>query len=320
MEMHLRHGLSIAREGFDDSVAPPERFLVELMLGRLGMSHAMYDQHPVADDSIMMSNLLDVEPRSNGFSSFESCTAMIHNISNDIVRFIWAVTNERFSSWDSKVAEQQKLQARCEAWTKQVAALGLLSVDTPGAKILRARQELANTMIKVCHTLYQTSYDLHIDAFRRIVNLCASALQRDPQDPKAGFVDPGAFSVDLGIISLLAYTARLCRHRTLRRDALNLLKYCPRRESVWRTDDAIAVTNVIIEYEERRALGMGVGEMPIIPESDRVHLVRSQTYVDADGDTMLDIILMIRPEAGVLQLTDVPVRVRMKDKMETLPL
>lgn len=92
-------------------------------------------------------------------------------------------------------------------------------------------------------------YDEHTGRFERIITLCRSVVELEAIS-SASLVPQMAFSFDLVIIMPLYFTATKCRHPSLRRDALHLLKYCPRREGIWLSWVTGWVVEQIISIEE----------------------------------------------------------------------
>lgn len=89
-----------------------------------------------------------------------------------------------------------------------------------------------------------SAFEPHLDKFRIIINLCTSLIAAAEQDSKNG-KSPLTFSTDLGLIAPLYYTAMKPSCRQLRRDALELLKRCPRKEGMW---DSVATVKLVTEY------------------------------------------------------------------------
>ena len=76
-----------------------------------------------------------------------------------------------------------------------------------------------------------------------------------------------SFSADLGIVPPLFVVATKCRHPTLRRQAIQLLRSSSRREGMWDSELAARIGMWIAEVEEEEDALLTPGESPSLPYS-----------------------------------------------------
>jgi hypothetical protein len=61
----------------------------------------------------------------------------------------------------------------------------------------------------------ESVFDVYLDEFATIVDLASTVISQQ--------TSTGGFSLDLGIVPALAWTATICHHHRIRHDALHLL-------------------------------------------------------------------------------------------------
>jgi len=81
-----------------------------------------------------------------------------------------------------------------------------------------------------------------------------------------------SFAFGTGVIACLYIVVIKCRDRSLRRKALSLLEDHPRREGVWDSCMAVAVTRRVTEMEEE-----GLAEGEVVPEEKRLRVLEIKT-------------------------------------------
>jgi hypothetical protein len=91
--------------------------------------------------------------------------------------------------------------------------------------------------------LVQTAFDQHNDRFEEIVHHADIILTLSDTQP--------SFTFEMGVIPPLYFVATKCRHPTIRRKALALLRKAPDRESSWRALPTAKVVEKVIALEER---------------------------------------------------------------------
>ncbi|OAL39836.1 hypothetical protein AYO20_00748 [Fonsecaea nubica] len=108
-------------------------------------------------------------------------------------------------------------------------------------------------------------YDDHDDSFRLIISLSRSLLNHRRSD-----ATPALFSLGLGVVQPLFFTATRCRNLWVREEAMELLSSIPWTEGVWNGPAMTKIAAVVKELEERD-LDRAFLEQHRIPEAKRVH-------------------------------------------------
>ena len=91
-------------------------------------------------------------------------------------------------------------------------------------------------------------WDQFLPEFRAIISLCRTVFRILPQD--VSFREQCGFSLDITIVPPLYIVCMFCRDPCIRRNALALLKRCPRREGVWDSGLTTDLATFLIEVEE----------------------------------------------------------------------
>lgn len=202
---------------------------------------------------------------------------------------------------------QSNLQTSLTSWLTAYDAStpSLLLHLTPrivfGLPILRIYHTMTSIMLRTAFSIQETAYDSLTSSFQSIITQCINIENVDLVDlgikyPTSTFCKEMniRFTVDMGFIPPLYYTALKCRDPVIRRKAISFLRIAPHREGMW---DPIIVSKVgqkIMEMEEGdffRGVDIDywdatVGElrMPPLPEAARlsdVKVIMSETLKGA---------------------------------------
>jgi hypothetical protein len=92
--------------------------------------------------------------------------------------------------------------------------------------------------------------EMQFDRFQSQFNLVVELAEKLPTLMQRGSDDDIDAVVDIELVPVLYYVAVKCRHPSIRRRAIALLKACPRRESLWDGACTARVTEEIVEIEE----------------------------------------------------------------------
>jgi hypothetical protein len=114
-------------------------------------------------------------------------------------------------------------------------------------------------------------YDDYRQDFEFIVSQCRKLLDVDTID---GAMSRQLFSLHLGYIPPLFFTATRCRDPCIRRQAITVLHNSTRRERVWDSYTAARIAERVVEIEERDLVVSGCQDVPM---SHGIMLV-SQTF------------------------------------------
>jgi hypothetical protein len=121
------------------------------------------------------------------------------------------------------------------------------------------------------------SHDKYFTHFREIVNLSREIIRIKKTFSQSDF------AVELGIIPSLHATAKWCRERTIRREAIAILRWYDSREGHWDSNVMADIDTCVMELEEE-----GV-DTEFIPECARVRVL-SITSDDGEGWAIVEYI------------------------------
>ncbi|KAG8163763.1 hypothetical protein KVR01_007060 [Diaporthe batatas] len=162
--------------------------------------------------------------------------------------------------------EQFKLQTRLDAWYGQLNRL-VEKLETCGKPVqqdalnlLLVHYKVIYIWIRVCTIAGETATDCYHKDFEELVNYAEQFAKPDTERPA-----PQPLSFEIQILGPLHYAALKCRHPTIRRRALQLLKFAPRREGLWNGHYAYVTAKRVIELEE-----MQLDERGLPAETSRV--------------------------------------------------
>ncbi|KAJ5768725.1 hypothetical protein N7520_003284 [Penicillium odoratum] len=165
------------------------------------------------------------------------------------------------------LAEQLKLQTRLDAWRDQLAELleRMQAAGNPAKQhalnMLLVHYKVIYIWIRVCTTAGETATDSYYTDFEELVHYAEQIAK-----PGVGMATPQPLSFDMQILGPLYFTALKCRYPALRRHALQILQFAPRREGLWNAHYAYVTAKRIIELEERDLNGEKLPD-----ETSRVH-------------------------------------------------
>ena len=182
-----------------------------------------------------------------------------------------AGNNRSPTQWFDSLAEFGRLDSFLIKWLSafdkflETNTATMDSKELKGATLLRIHYLCAFIVLHKSIRSEQCAFDTYNSHFDQIVSLsCAiiyatSASESLPAKP--------TFSLDLGIIAPLYYTAVSCRDPSIRRRAVSALS-SPRHEGAWSAVDAARVAFLALQIEED-----GLGEVHSsadIPETSRL--------------------------------------------------
>ena len=153
----------------------------------------------------------------------------------------WSVTFEKYMATHSQTFTSK--QVRGAALVKiHHLVVKIMCNMTPSVQDLRPMEEATNAPLE---------FEKFTDEFRIIINLCRSLITAAEADAKAG--KPAlTFSTDLGVVGPLYYVGVKCTSHTIKREAIDLLKRCPRKEGMWDSETAVNLVSQFWEIEERQ--------------------------------------------------------------------
>jgi hypothetical protein len=159
--------------------------------------------------------------------------------------------------------------------------------------VLRMYHSMAEIIVSASHPLSrETDFDAHNAAFASIIGQAialAKGAARHLAHRPSSFHSRKSFTVDMGYIPVLYYTALKCREPRLRRHAIKLMEGSPHREGVWDGLYTAAIARRVVALEEGTFFagnnfdadfdaleqpGLGVGAaLPVLPEAARLYQV-----------------------------------------------
>ncbi|OBT62472.1 hypothetical protein VE03_07989 [Pseudogymnoascus sp. 23342-1-I1] len=179
-------------------------------------------------------------------------------ISDACIRFIGKATTKAFVLQIDvdDLIEQVKLQTRLDAWHDRLDEL-LERMQAAGNS---AKQETINLLLiqykviyiwlRVCTTAGEMATDSYHAHFEELVHYAEQITK-----PGVRMATPQPLSFDIQILGPLYYAVLKCRHPAIRRRALEMLQWAPRREGLWNASYAYVTGKRVIEIEEMHLNG-----------------------------------------------------------------
>ncbi|KAF2792475.1 hypothetical protein K505DRAFT_376027 [Melanomma pulvis-pyrius CBS 109.77] len=149
-----------------------------------------------------------------------------------------------------------------------------LSFKEQQSTIILRIQQITGTIF--VDYLIAFSQEIFFDSFEldfcRVVDLASSLIFNNGE----GCLNRSSAcpTFDIGLLPYLYFVASRCRHPTIRRQALHLLRNGPRQEGVWHRDVLLGVAERIIEIEEMDCVGASISVD--IPATARVSLLNAK--------------------------------------------
>ena len=132
--------------------------------------------------------------------------------------------------------------------------------DLQGAITLKIHHKTVYLMLSTVLSIEETLFDLFTPDFQTIVHLAGSLITPPPDATHIKYRP--RFTLDMGIIGPLYYTAIKCRDPKLRREATSLIASSPHREGVW--------DNVVVSKLAERAIVIEEKGLPAVISAEDV--------------------------------------------------
>ncbi|KAE8442028.1 hypothetical protein EG329_003929 [Mollisiaceae sp. DMI_Dod_QoI] len=145
------------------------------------------------------------------------------------------------------------------------------STDYLPTRLLKIRSNVLLISLYGELTTTELIYDSFFSEFQEIVSLARAFFDRSNSEK---ILPTGSFNSNSGLIHPLRLVADKCRHRSLRRDAIRLLRSRPWREGCWWSLSTAQLGSWLMTIEEE-----GV-ESEYIPEWARARLLQVDYYQD----------------------------------------
>lgn len=153
----------------------------------------------------------------------------------------------------------------------------ITSLDPRMPLQLYIQHHVSSVFVQTCLNRDEIGYDNHNDAFEEIVCNAEKWMHFD-RDIRQEAIKHGGYSdkftFEAGIIPMAYWTATKCRSPVIRRRAIDVLRYFPAREGLWKADYLSVVATMVADIEE-----MNVNNLPI------------EKRVPSDKDRAYDVLL-----------------------------
>lgn len=254
--MHILQGRQLLGSIDDDSSPAMEMVKRDLvpMYTRLGLAAFLYGGHPpTVPDHLRPS----MAPRPK-FDSMAEARSLLYHLLDEAMRFSTTAKPKVYTSDPTSedmrglFSTQQEILTRLNHWNTTFV------IYTSGTKMTQAATCTQNLLLIYYNTAvvwvstalsrHEVAFDAHITSFATIVSLAASIIGSAQRGPPLH-----SFSFETELIAPIYWTAQKCRHPMLRRAAVKLLMkdvLKNRRENLWHSNEAIAISLRTIEIEE----------------------------------------------------------------------
>jgi hypothetical protein len=205
------------------------------------------------------------QKRMTGFTCLTDARMRLFEVMGLILRFIREIPTDRIWDPDSQTdrfmvrpedyVQRLTLQRELQQWYSDLNELAssLMGSNQPlnehAINIMRIHHRVIFLWLSVSVSIEESVHDLHTRDYEEILSLATKLTSN--VSPESTQPRPENFSFEMQIIAPLYYTAIKCRIPSLRRRALHLLDFAPRREGLWNAHIATKIAERIIEIEER---------------------------------------------------------------------
>ncbi|CAG8971586.1 hypothetical protein HYALB_00009235 [Hymenoscyphus albidus] len=301
--VHLRSGMKILADFRKNKIEDPmiEELIAPLLL-RLGVQSILYIDTSLPRDRVAFARELTkiVPPRKSlpeSFSTLEEARSAINECADGLFRTFYLSNGDlpmisqspetfelhttypaRLHEWN--LAFEKFMNAHSSTFTsKQVRGAALLKIHHTVVRIMSDMTPPNTDHRPISEALNcPQSFERFTADFQIVVNLCRSLITAAEQDAKNG--KPAlTFSTDLGVIGPLYYAAVKCTSQRLKREAVDLLKRCPRKEGMWDSATAVNIVEQLWKMQEkqRRLQGLrsreGSPDVPLQEGNEWVDLI-----------------------------------------------
>jgi hypothetical protein len=194
---------------------------------------------------------------------------------HSIFHFIGSVEHEKLLGLELAV-RRYRLRSHLQSWLSAFEGSSSRFVSELeykrrfGIPLLRIYHTMLSIMVNT-DTTYEVGYDASISDFETILKysryLLAATYSNCPQMAQGHI----SFSMEMGIIAPLFYTAQKCRIPSVRRSAISMIHRAQHREGLW-DGPLIAAIAVIIARSEQDNFQTSLDSV-VPPESNRFHSV-----------------------------------------------
>lgn len=285
-------------DSFDGSVPPsPITDGVRHLLSRIRVLALLYG--PVmADYTSPITGSPAVSP-SGSFDTYEEARTALFYLMGDFHELVAEGSRAKlFHTPQAEILrllkfERDALQARLHEWKARFWALlepAQYTQENVSVQIavltLQCFHIALSTWLACSLAVDECAFDVHLPSFRQLVGTAEMVIDLLN---KSEFKEQ-PFSLEIGLIAPLYLTVRSCRHPMLRRTAIDLMRRGRRQEGLWEARQTVAISQRMVEIEER---GLLEGQWPA--EAARLqatHVHPRKTWSDGRKGNMVQFFLM----------------------------
>lgn len=226
------------------------------MYTRLGLAAFLYGVRPPRVPQFLRIPL--TPPAS--YDDIAQARGHLYHILDEALRFSTSVKPQLYADTvDSQEmellqAEQRRILLHLEQWNASFTVLTtsqkMSQASSSVQSLLRMYYNAAVIWTSTALSTREVDYDAHISSFASIISHAASIINASRRGSRLQ-----AFSFETELVAPIYWTITKCRHPALRRAALRLLmrdELRGRRENLWHSQEAIAVSWRAIQIEEQR--------------------------------------------------------------------
>lgn len=215
-----------------------------------------------------------------GFESIAVANRALQGHLGDMRQLVFAIETERFSNkcGEIRILDQFQMEAARQliALKDWITSLNILLADSAGAndqkagKILKSQYICCRLLISTCLTDgHELRWDRFLPDFERLLDLAEDALPNPASSMLSDHSHLRKFSIDMGVIGPLYFTALKCREPALRRRAITLLQTCNHQEGSWNGPICASLAASVVGLEEKGLTN--VQKASDVPEQNRFY-------------------------------------------------
>lgn len=216
------------------------------------------------------------------FSDIRHARDSIVHLMNLSLRFIRTMKTRKYEKLrlPDDLLRYRAIQQQLDLWKQRVDTLlsygNVTSMDLDGTKVLLLHQTVASIWLELIMHREERYSDKLVSSFEAAVAL-AEEVQGFAGMPEQRERFEPTFLFDMEMVSPLYFICLKCRHPVVRRRATALLRNTVRREGLWDSNKACAISERVTAIEEKNMTVFDGSEFP--PEEDRVHLIQIDSEI-----------------------------------------
>ncbi|PQE03011.1 C6 zinc finger domain protein [Rutstroemia sp. NJR-2017a BVV2] len=175
----------------------------------------------------------------------------------------WIISFENLMKHKSARFNSKQLRGAAMCKLHYIIVNIMARVSIPDSEDLRSSRESSNDPSKTAK--YENEFWI-------VVSLARSLINAAEQDVKEG-KPPLTFSTDSGLVAPLYYTCVKCTNKSIREQAMELLRRIPRKEGMWDSPSTIRLIEGFWELERKHAATLRQQGNQPVAMSQIVHLV-----------------------------------------------